>query len=85
MGKEILASGEIKIEKNKKVYKKSYIFKDVDIEKVLVAIKISSGKKIWKYFIGYLCDDYRLKLLHIMLPIISILNGCTFWMKMMTY
>ena len=48
---------------------KSPIFKkDVDTEKVLVSNKISSGKKNYKYFIGYLYNDHKVKLLHIMLP-----------------
>ena len=53
---------------------------DVDIEKVLVSNKISSGEKNYKYVIGYLCDDYKVKLLHIMLPMLMMdkLNGCIF-------
>ena len=48
---------------------KSPIFKkDVDTEKVLVSNKISSGKKNYKYFIGYLYNDHKVNLLHIMLP-----------------
>ena len=39
---------------------------DVDIEKVLVSNKISSGEKSYKYFIGYLNDDYKVKPLHLM-------------------
>ena len=42
--------------------------KNVDIGKVLVSSKISSGEKIYKYFIGYLYDDYKVKPLHIMFP-----------------
>ena len=30
--------------------------------------KVSSCKKSYKYFTGYLCDDYKIKPLHIMLP-----------------
>ena len=41
---------------------------DVDIEKVLVSNKISSGEKNYKYFIGYLYNDHKVKPLHIMLP-----------------
>ena len=44
-----------------------YFLEDVEIDKVLVSKKISSGKKIYKYFIGYLCDDYRIKPLQIIL------------------
>ena len=39
----------------------------MDIDKILVSNKISFGKNSYKYFIGYL-DDYKIKLLHIMLP-----------------
>ena len=42
--------------------------KDVDIGKVLVSSKISSGQKNSKYFIGYLYNDHKVKPLHIMLP-----------------
>ena len=41
---------------------------DIDIEKVLVSNKISFGKKRYKYFIGYLYNDNKVKPLHIMLP-----------------
>ena len=41
--------------------------KDVDSEKVLVSNKISFGEKNHKYFIGYLYNDHKVKLLHIML------------------
>ena len=41
--------------------------KDVDIEKIVVSGKISSGKKTNKYFISYLCDN-KIKPLFIMLP-----------------
>ena len=69
MGKEILTFGDIEIEKNKFYCYKSPIFlKDVDIEKVLVSNKISSGEKNYKYFIGYLYNDQNVKPLPIMLP-----------------
>ena len=46
MGEEILTFGNIKIEKNKFYHHKSPIFlEDVNIEKVLVSNKISSGRK----------------------------------------
>ena len=51
---------------------KSPIFvKDEDIDKVLVSKKLSSGEKNYKYFIGYLYNDYKVKPLHKMLPKIS--------------
>ena len=40
----------------------------MDIQKVLVTKKIFSGEKDYKYFIGYLYDDYKVKSLHKMLP-----------------
>ena len=54
--------------------KKSYCYKnpaplrDVDIEKVLVCNKIYFGEKNYKYFIGYLYNDHKIKSLHIILP-----------------
>ena len=39
---------------------------DVDIEKVLVSKKISFGEKNYKYFIGYLYDNHKVKPSHIM-------------------
>ena len=45
MGKEILTFGDIEVEKNKFYNIKVLFFKDVDIEKVLVSKKISSGEK----------------------------------------
>ena len=44
---------------------------DADIEKVLVSNNISFGAKNYKYFIGYLYNDNKVRLLHIMLPITS--------------
>ena len=38
---------------------------DKDVEKVLVSYKISFSEKNYKYFIGYLDDDYKVKPLHI--------------------
>ena len=64
MGKEILKFVDIEIEKKNF----SYFLKDVDIEKVLVSKKKSSGERNYKYFIGYLHHDYKVKPLHIMIP-----------------
>ena len=66
---------------------------DADIEKLLVSDKISFGEKNYKYFIGYLYDNHKVKPLHIMLPktsaYVKIYDGQTKWMcfllKMMTY
>ena len=53
--------------RKKYCHKSSVSLKDVNIEKVLVSNKISTGEKNYKYFIGYLYYDYIVKLLHIML------------------
>ena len=42
--------------------------KDDDIVKILVSNKISSGEKNYKNFIGYLYNDHKVKLWHIILP-----------------
>ena len=56
----------------------------MDIEKVLVSYKISFGKNNYKYFIGYLYNDHKVKPLHIMVPktsaYVKIYNGQTKWM-----
>ena len=73
MGKEILKFGDIKIRKNEFYHNKTPIFlKDVDIKKVLVSNKISFVAKNYKYFIGYLYNDHKVKPLHIMLPKASV-------------
>ena len=84
MAKKILTFGDIKIKKNKFYHHKSSIFIDVDIEKVLVSNKISSPEKNYTYFSGYLCDDYKVKPLHIMFSKTSAYlesyDGQTKWM-----
>ena len=62
MGKEILTYGDIKT-----VFK-PYFLEDEDIQKVLVTKKIFPGEKDYKYFTGYLYDDYKVKSLYKMLP-----------------
>ena len=69
MDKENLRLSDIEIEKSKFYHDKSPIFlEDADNEKISVSNKISFGEKNYKYFIGYLYDDYNVKPLHIMLP-----------------
>ena len=69
VGKEILTFGDIEIEKNKFYHSKIPIhLRDVDIEKVLVSNKICFGEKNYKYFIGYLYGDHKVKPLHAILP-----------------
>ena len=61
--------------------------KDVDIEKVLISNKISSGDKNYKYFIGYLYNDDKVKPLHIMFPwssaYLKSYDGQNKWMYLM--
>lgn len=60
MGKEIIIFGDIELEKHKfGRYKTPIFLEDVDIKRVLLFNKISSGEKNHKYFIGYLCKDYK--------------------------
>ena len=68
MGAEILTFGHTEIEKNRFCCCKRHFFlQDVDISNVLVSDEISSGKKNYTYFLGYLYDDYKIKSLHVML------------------
>ena len=85
MGKEILTIGDIDIEKNKfYCHKTPILLGDVDIEKVLVSNKISFVEKNYKYFIGYLYNDNKVKPLHIMFPktsaYVESYDGQTKWM-----
>ena len=85
MDKEILTFGNIEIEKNKfHRHKTSIHLGDVDVEKVLVSDNISFDEKNYKYFIGYLLDNYKVKPLHIMPPkttaYVKSYDGQTKWM-----
>ena len=85
MGKEILTFGNTETEKSKFCHHKTPVFlKDVDTEKVLVSNKISLVKKNYKYFIGYLYNDNKVKPLHMMVPKMSAYaksyDGQTNWM-----
>ena len=72
MGKEILKKERLAILRLKKInfttIKVLFLKKDVDIEKVLISRKISSGEENYKYHIGYLYNDHKVKSLHLMLP-----------------
>ena len=66
--KQILTFGDIEIEKIEFYRQKTPTFlKDVkdflkdDIEKVLMSNKISSGEESYKYFVGYLYKDHKVK------------------------
>ena len=54
---------------------------------MLVSNKISFGKKNYKYFIGYLYNDHKVKPLHIMLPkttaYVKRYDGQTKWMYLL--
>ena len=62
MDQDILNIGDIEIKRHKFYRYKS----PIDIQDV-VPNRISSGKKYYKYFIGYLCDNDKIKPLHTML------------------
>ena len=69
MDKEILGLAILKSKKiNFTTIKVLFFLEDADNEKISVSNKISFGEKNYKYFIGYLYDDYNIKPLHIMLP-----------------
>ena len=77
--------GDIEIKKSKFYRHKTPIpLKDKNIEKVLVSDKISFSETNYKYFIGYLYDNHKVKILNIMLPKISAYvksyDGQTKWM-----
>ena len=72
MDEKMFTFGDIEIEKNKfSSYKKSQFSEDADIDSVLISDKISTGERNYKYFIGYLYNNYKIKPLHKMLPIPS--------------
>ena len=62
--------GDSKIEKHEFYRYKSPIFQKMQtlIINILASNKISSDEKNYKYFIDYLYDDYKVKLLYLMLP-----------------
>ena len=85
MDKKILTVGNTEIEKNKYYqYKSLFPLRDVDIEKVLVSSKIYFSERNYKYFIGNLYNDHKVKLLHITLPktsaYVESYDGQTKWM-----
>ena len=67
MGKEVLTFDHIKTEKNKFYRHKTIILEDVHVEKVLVSNKIYFGEENYKFFIGYLYNNHKVKPLHIVL------------------
>ena len=81
--------GDIEIEKNKFYrYMTPSLIKDADIEKVLVSNKIFFDERNYTYFVSYLCNNYKVKPLHIMLPktnaYIKSYDGETKWVYFLT-
>ena len=69
MDKETLTFGVIEIEEDKVYgYETPILEIDLDIENILISQKVSFVAKIYRYFIGYLYDDYKVKPLQTMLP-----------------
>ena len=70
MGKEALTFVDTEIKKKKKnkfyLHKAPIFLIDVDTEKVPTRFLLA--EKNYKYFIGYLHNNYKVKPLHIMLP-----------------
>ena len=67
--------GILKLKKNKFYCHNSLVFqRDLNTEKALVSNKISTGEKYYKYFIGYLYNDHKVKPLHIMLLKTSVMT-----------
>ena len=60
--------GILKLKKKFYHHKSRIFLEDRDIEKVLVSNKISFSKETYKYFIGYLYNDHKVKPSYIMLP-----------------
>ena len=58
----------------------------MDTDNLLISKKTSSGKKNYKYFIGYLDNDFKIKPLHIILPRTSAyVKGCDGETKRMSF
>ena len=57
-------------------YKIPIVLKNVDEKNVLVSNEISFHEKSYKYFIGYLYNDHKVKPSHIMLSTTSTYVKC---------
>ena len=62
MNKQVLTIWDIKFVKRKFTNKKCILMDNANIDKILIFNKVSLGKKIYKYFIGYKDDDHKLSL-----------------------
>ena len=71
MGKEILTFGNVQIEKNKFYPIGLLFFWELQILKKYQCVTNFFGEKNKKYFIGYLYNGNKVKLLDIILPKIS--------------
>ena len=72
VSKEVIAFGNIEIGKREFHHCKNLILsEDVDIDKMLISSMVSSSEKNYKYFFGYIDDDFKIKPLHIMPPNMS--------------
>ena len=85
MSKKIIAFGDNEIEKRKfRCYKNPNFKKELDADNILISKEISSGEKDYKYFIGYVDDDYKIKPVHTMLSktsaYVKSCDGETKWM-----
>ena len=58
----------MKKKKHHNHHKTQNLSKDIDIEKVLVSNKIFFRENNYKFFIGYLHNDKKVKPLYIMIP-----------------
>ena len=73
----MIAFSDNEIEKRKLHRLRNLILlKDVDIKKIQVLSKVSSGKKHYKHFIGYKDNDHKVKPLRIVLPKTSTYDEC---------
>ena len=69
MNEEIVAFGDIEIDKRKFICQKNPILiEDVDIDKILISNNVSCVKENYKFFISYRSYDYEIKSLSIILP-----------------
>ena len=85
MSKKIIAFGDNEIEKRKfRCYKNPNFKKELDVDNILISKEISSGEKNYKYFIGYVDNDYKIKPVHTMLSktsaYVKSCDGETKWM-----
>lgn len=65
MSKELTVFGNTEIAKPKSHHRKNLILpEDLDIDKILRSNRVSSSKKNYKHFVGYVDDHFKIKPLH---------------------